>query len=158
RDARPADTLGAWRIPFRLRLALLWAAVAFMPLVALLAVTSNFGQGRGDAQTLKRLAWEVAAVRAPSGALIFLFVGRDVLRWIDRHAAATEQIELGNLDVQIAERRPDEWGQLTDRFNDMAAALRRARTEHETFGQLVHPEARDLILEEYPGLGGKVRE
>jgi adenylate cyclase len=81
-----------------------------------------------------------------------------VHRWINSHAAATEQIELGNLDVQIAERRPDEFGRLTDRFNDMAAALRQAREEHETFGQFVNPRVRDAIMEHYPGLGGEVRD
>jgi adenylate cyclase len=163
RDARPAEIRGAWRISFRARLRLLWAAVALMPLVALLAVTIHFGQGReqgrhGLARELRPLVWGVAAVGALSGGLIFRFVGRDVQRWIHTHAAATEQIEVGNLNVQIAERRPDEFGRLTDRFNDMAMALRRAREEHETFGQFVNPRVRDAIMEHYPGLGGAVRD
>ncbi len=158
RDARPADVQGAIRIPFRVRLLLLWGAVALMPLVALLAVALNFGQVGHDADVLKALAWGVAVVGTVSGGVIFWFVGRDVLGWIDRHAAATKQIAQGDLDVQIVERRPDEWGRLTDRFNDMAAALRRARDEHETFGQNVSPRVRDAIVERYPGLGGEVKE
>jgi adenylate cyclase len=158
RDARPAEIRGAWRVPFRLRLALLWAAVAMMPLVAVLAVVNNFGQARGDARDLRGLAWAVGAVASFSGAIIFWLVGRDVLAWIKQHAAATEQIEMGNLDVRIREQRPDEWGQLTDRFNDMAAALRSARDEHETFGQFVNPRVRDAIMERYPGLGGEVKD
>jgi adenylate cyclase len=158
RDARPAEIRGAYRVPFRLRLVLLWAAVAMMPLVAVLAVVNNFGQGLGDAKRLGELAWAVGGVASLSGAIIFWLVGRDVLAWINTHAAATEQIELGNLDVRIREQRPDEWGQLTDRFNDMASALRRARDEHETFGQFVNPRVRDAIMERYPGLGGEVKE
>jgi adenylate cyclase len=100
----------------------------------------------------------VAAVGILSGGIIFRLVGRDVLAWIKTHAAATEQIELGNLDVRIREQRPDEWGQLTDRFNDMAAALRHARDEHETFGQFVNPRVRDAIMERYPGLGGEIKD
>jgi adenylate cyclase len=158
RDARPAEVRGAWRISFRARLGLLWAAVALMPLVAVLAVVNNFGRAGTEMPRLKALAWAVAGVSALSGGLIFRLVGRDVLAWINTHAAATEQIESGNLDVYIRERRPDEWGQLTDRFNDMTAALRRARDEHETFGQFVNPRVRDAIMERYPGLGGEVKD
>jgi adenylate cyclase len=158
RDARPADVRGAWRISFRLRLRLLWAAVALMPLVALLAVAWNFGQPHQDAARLQRLAAEVAVVCGLSGGLIFRFVGRDVHEWIRAHAAATEQVEQGNLDVYLPQKRPDEFGRLTDRFNDMAAALRRAREERETFGQIVSPRVRDAIVEHYHGLGGEVKE
>src|SRR5207302_791320 len=77
RDARPAEVRGAWRISFRVRLGLLWMAVALMPLVALLAVTMNFGGGH-DPQQLKALAWAVAGVSGLSGAPIFLSVGRGI--------------------------------------------------------------------------------
>jgi adenylate cyclase len=40
----------------------------------------------------------------------------------------------------------------------MAAALRRARDEYETFGQIVSPPVRNAILQRYPGLGGEVKE
>src|SRR5262249_8768532 len=149
---------GAWRISFRVRLALLWAAVALMPLLSLLVVVMNFGGRQHDATQLKILAWAVAGVSGLSGWLTFRFVGRGILGWINTHAAATEQIEVGNLDIYIPEQRPDEWGRLTDRFNDMAAALRRGREEHETFGQMVSPRVRDAIVERYHGLGGEVKE
>src|SRR6185436_2348087 len=50
------------------------------------------------------------------------------------------------------------WGQLTDRFNDMAGALQKGEQLRQTFGQFVSPEVRDEILEHYPDLGGEVRE
>ena len=47
---------------------------------------------------------------------------------------------------------PDEWGSLTNHFNDMAGALGRAEHLRETFGQFVSPEVRDQIVEHIPGL------
>ncbi len=158
RGARPADVPGVVRISFRTRLALLWLAVALMPLAALLLVALDLGGGAGDSEELRALAWNVFVAGAASGGLIFWFIGRDVLSWIERHESATEQIAHGNLDVHIDELRPDEWGRLTDRFNDMAGALRRARADYETFGQIVSPKVRDAIVERYPGLGGEVKE
>jgi adenylate cyclase len=151
RDARPAEARGVIRIPFGLRLLLLWSAVA-VPLLALLLVAWNFGSHKGDRSDLQQLAVFVAVVGGASGAGIFWLVGRDVYRWVAAHASAAEQIEMGNLDVHVEQLRPDEWGQLTDRFNDMVSALGRARQMRETFGQFVSPEIRDDILQNYPGL------
>jgi adenylate cyclase len=154
-DARPAQVRGVIRIPFALRLLLLWSAVA-VPLLALLLVAMNFSS-EGDVAELKSLALAVTVVGIGSGGLIFWLVGYDVSSWVMAHAAATEQVESDNLDVQIAQRRPDEWGLLTDRFNDMVAALARARQVRETFGQFVSPKVRDDILQNYHGLGGEVQ-
>lgn len=153
RDARPAEIHGVLRIPYRVRLLLFWVAVAVVPLLALLVVALNVRQGAD----LRGLAWGVALVSVASGGLISWMVGRNLLRWMEAHAAATEQIALENYDVRIREQRPDELGRLTDHFNDMAAALGRARLIRETFGQFVHPEVRDLVLDRM-ALGGEVQD
>src|SRR5262249_59921138 len=88
----------------------------------------------------------------------FFTVGRDLREWLAAHSAATKQIAQENFDVRLPDKRPDEWGRLSDRFNDMAAALQRAQYVRETFGQMVGPDARDLILERFPGLGGDLLE
>jgi adenylate cyclase len=159
-DARPAEVQGVIRISFPMRLFLLWSAVALMPLVALLAVVLNFRPQPQDMAELGGLARGVAIVGIVSGGLISWIVGRDLFRWVRTHAEATEQIAQENFDVRVAEKRPDEWGRLTDRFNDMAVALGRARQLHETFGVVLGPEVRDEILDRYPGgeLGGEVQE
>lgn len=157
RDTRPADLIGVIRVPFGTRLLLLWSALA-VPLLALLMVAVNFDESRNDHGELRQLAFQVAIVGGGYGALVFWLVGRDVQGWVVAHAAATEQIEQGNYDVHVYLQRPDEWGQLTDRFNDMAAALGRARQLRETFGQFVSPEVRDDILQNYPGLEGQEQE
>src|SRR5262249_40216113 len=108
-DARPAEVQHVWRISFAKRVVALWAAVAVGPLLALLAVALNFMAPRSDYESLRLLAIGVAVVGALSGGLIFWFLGRDLLGWMRRHAAATEQIALENFDVRIPDKRPDEW-------------------------------------------------
>jgi adenylate cyclase len=157
-DARPAQVRGAIRVPYRLRLIMLWFAVAVMPLVALLSVALNIGGGSQNIQQLVRVALGVFAVGLASGLLIFYLVGRDLLHWVHAHAQATELVEKGDFEARVAGVRPDEWGQLTDRFNDMAGALQKAQKDRDTFGQFVGQEVRDEILAQDPGLGGTVRE
>src|SRR5262249_45276923 len=130
-DARPAAVVGVIRVAFPFRLILLWSAVAIMPLVAVVAVALN------------NLGWVTAVVGgvgALSGGLIFWVVGRDLHNWVNTHDQATQQIAQENFDVRIQDKRPDDWGRLSDRFNDMAVALGRARQLHQTFGQFVGPE------------------
>src|SRR5262249_1597758 len=99
-DARPAEIHGTLRISYGVRLLLFWLAVAILPLFALLVVTLNLADprqtGLGD---LRELAVGVAIVGAASGGLIAWLVGRNLLSWMEGHAAATEQIALGNYDV-----------------------------------------------------------
>jgi adenylate cyclase len=156
-DARPASVKGVIRIPLRLRLWLLWSVLA-VPLLALWLVAWNFNDQRGDTAKLQVLALVVTAIGLALGFFLFWLVGSDVNKWVTAHAAATEQIEVGNYDVRIPESRPDEWGQLTDRFNDMATALGLARRTRETVGQFIGPEVLDDILENFPGLGGDLEE
>jgi adenylate cyclase len=157
-DGRPADVKGVVRIPFGIRLALLWTAVAVMPLVALLAVALNVDPHDADYSDLRGLAALVAVCGVLSGGFISFLVGKDLFGWLRRHGEATEQIARENFDTRVPDKRPDEWGRLSDRFNDMAMALGRARAVHETFGQVVGPEVRDEIMERYHRLGGQVQE
>jgi adenylate cyclase len=159
-DARPADTQGTLRIPFWLRLVLLWCAVAVMPLLALLAIALNLDSQRPDFGDLRRVAVLVAVAGILSGGFISWIVGRDLFLWLRTHDSATKQIEGENFDVRIPDKRPDDWGRLTDRFNDMAVALGRARQYYEAFGHTVGPETRDEIVDRYPGdaLGGETQE
>jgi adenylate cyclase len=158
-DSRPADVVGVIRIPFSVRLILLWSAVAIMPLVAVIAVAFNYHAS----EAVWKLHWltaMVGGVGALSGGLICWIVGRDLYYWVKTQDDATQQIAQENFDVRIQGKRPDDWGRLSDRFNDMAAALGRAKQVHETIGYIVGPEIRDEIFDRYPGgeLGGEVQE
>ena len=147
KDTRPETVPGIWRIPFTIRLVMLWGAVALMPLVALLVVALNFPE-----RTLLILfASSLVVVSALSGGGIFYLIGRDLWQWMQQQTAATAEVAAGNFDVRIEQPRPDEWGRLTNRFNDMAASLAEAWESHETLGQLVSPAVRDRILRRMHG-------
>lgn len=152
RHARPAQVRGAVRIPFGVRMLGLWLAVGVMPLAAVSAM-AYYSEPAQQSSTLA-----VAVVGLISGFLIFGFVRSDIQHWIRVHAASTEEIAREHFDVRVTEQRPDEWGRLTDRFNDMAAALGRGQQLRETFGQFVNPEVRDEIVRRYPGLQVSVQE
>ena len=159
RDARPAEARGTVRLSLVARVLLLWVAVAVAPLVALLAVALNFSVERSERfGELRELAVGVVIVGLPSSAFLMWMVGRNIVSWLRAHSAATRAIAEGERGVRIHEQRPDEWGELTDRFNDMAEALDGARRLRETFGQFVSPDVRDEILRRYPGIGGEVEE
>ncbi|MBI1832839.1 MAG: adenylate/guanylate cyclase domain-containing protein, partial [Planctomycetes bacterium] len=151
KDARPETVPGIIAIPFTVRLVMLWSAVALMPMVALLAVALNFAADGDNPVLLYWFGPSLLVVSAVSGGGIFWLVGRDLWRWIQLQTEATGQIAEGNFDVRIDHPRPDEWGKLTNRFNDMAAALAQAWESHETLGQLVSPEVRDRILSRMTG-------
>jgi adenylate cyclase len=158
-QSRPAEARGVIRIRLRTRLFLMGSTMV-VPLVALVLVAWNFEAGLPETECddLRQLAARVAVIGAGSGALVFWLVGFDVGRWVKIHADATERVEMGNYDVVIHQKRPDEFGRLNDRFNDMAAALGRARQVYQTFGQIVSPEIRDEILQNYQGLEGQEQE
>lgn len=153
RDARPAETAGGLQIGFFWRLFLFWAAVALMPMVAVVVLAS----GVEDASLRVDLYLTVAGGLF-SGGLISLLVGWSLWRWLGQHRTASERLARGELEARVAEQRPDEWGRLTDAFNDMAAALEKARDEHEVFGQFLNPKVRDAVLERYPGLEVRVQD
>jgi adenylate cyclase len=159
RDARPAAIEGGvFRITFRQRMILYWIAVALVPLIALLVVElNNSDEHPAWLHDLRRLALGVTVVGVVSSAVIGAITGRTLLTWLKAHGAATDQLAAGNYDYRIEEKRPGEFGRLTDRFNDMATELARGRLERDTFGQMVGPEVRDE-MHRYPGLGGEVEQ
>jgi adenylate cyclase len=158
RDARPAEIEGAMRLTLGQRIFLLWCAVAVVPVTALLAVALNFTAAQSEHfDHLRRLAVGVAIVGLPFSGFLMWMVGRGLLVWVRAMGAATAAIARGDYQTRLGEERPDELGQLTDRFNDMASALERGEALRETFGQFVSPAVRDEIIEHHHGLGGEVR-
>lgn len=152
RGARPADTPGVVRLSFAQRIVLLWVASAWMPLVALFVLAINFVHTDLDERQESLAALAMFLASTVTGFAIFAVVGMDLRAWVRRHGRATDRIALGDYEVRIADQRPDEWGKLTDRFNDMAEALARARDMRETMGEFMSPHVRDQILERYHGL------
>ncbi|MBI3407424.1 MAG: adenylate/guanylate cyclase domain-containing protein [Planctomycetes bacterium] len=158
RDSRPADIQGVLRIPLMTRLLVLWLGVAVMPMVSVLLIALSFRPAHMKHFEMAAATLAVAVLGISVGGFIFFMVGRDLHRWLQRHRTATAEVAHENFDARIPEKRPDEWGLLTDRFNDMAEALGRARTMRETFGQFVGPEVRDEVIDRLHGLEVEVRE
>jgi adenylate cyclase len=152
RGARPADLPGVPRLRFQHRVILLWAAVAWAPLIALFVLSVSFVEARIEPGYEIAIATIVFISSTCSGFVIFYLVGDDLRSWVDRQGEATERIAANDFDHRILEQRPDEWGRLTDRFNDMAEALAKGRDLRETFGEFVSPEVRDRIMERFHGL------
>jgi adenylate cyclase len=148
RDSRPAEAGGRY-FSFTVRLIGVWISVGAAPLTALLVVVNSHN-------TI--LAVGVFLIGLLSGCVVCLAIGAQLLGWIRAHERATAEIARGHLSIRIPLKRPDEWGRLTDHFNDMAADLERAQQLRETFGQFVSPQVRDQILPRYPTLGGLVQD
>ena len=153
---RPAQVKGVVpQLSFRLRFFMLFLAVGMMPLVALFLLALNFAQGN---TTYITFAWIVFIIGSISAGIIFFSMGMGLFRWLMAHQTGTDEIAAGNLKYRIHEKRPDEWGKLTDQFNDMAEALEDAEHMRETFGQIKHPAVRDAIIDRYTGIEGEVCE
>jgi adenylate cyclase len=151
-DDRPAETPGAIRIPLRHRFLFDWFGVAVVPVLGLLAVTLHPRAGQNPG-----LAILISLLSLISSAILGAVTGRTMLGWVETQAKATSEIARGNFNYRIAEKRPGDLGRLTDRFNDMADALRQGRHVRDTFGQFVSPELLDKILQGET-LGGRVQE
>jgi adenylate cyclase len=152
KEDRPSEIEGAVRIPLRYRFFAYWFAVAVVPLVALLAVVLH-----PKAENNPVLAVEVMVLSVLNSAVLGAVTGRTLLSWLESQAAGTEEITKGNYHFRIAQKRPGDFGKLTDRFNDMAAALEQGRHMRETLGQFFDPEMFEEIMDA-PELGGQVRE
>ncbi len=128
-DVRPAEVKGAISLPFQVRFWFLWAAVSVGPIIVLVLIIFNFIDDTDNA--LLPLIVGVIVFGIGTGAIIFWVVAKDMGSWLQSHIAATREIAKENFAVRIGELRPDEWGHLTDSFNNMARSLTVGRQVHE---------------------------
>ncbi len=158
KDARPEAIPGVRPIRFAIRMVMMWGAVTLIPMVAILAVAYSFPSKPEDYLGFYVFASGLVVVSALSSIVVFWLVGRDLWHWIQLHSEATGIVARGDFDVRIDHPRPDEWGVLTNHFNDMATSLNQTWESHETLGQLVSPEVRDQILHRMHGFEVQVQE
>jgi len=151
RDARPADYRGGLQ-SFFWRMIFFWSALALAPMIGVAALAANL-----DDRPVQFAFFLTIFGGLASGLAISGLVGWSLWRWLQEHQHASEQITHGNFSTRVNEKRPDEFGKLSDRFNDMAAGLEQGEKVRETFGQFAHPEIRDEIMERFLGVGGEVK-
>lgn len=151
RDARADRLAGGWVLSLRGR-GLLWAVSAgICPIGSLLlldfAPPAHHIDHRG-------FAIFVGSVGVAFGICTALMIGRLVARPLDRLRLAAQSVATGQLDVEVNEPRPDEFGVLIAEFNEMTAQLREKERLRQTFGLHVGRAAAEQILARDPGLGG----
>ncbi|MGL1893682.1 MAG: adenylate/guanylate cyclase domain-containing protein [Spirochaetaceae bacterium] len=136
---------------FTTKLVLLWLAVGFYPLVVL-------GLGfypRGNPSGLEKYAWSFIAIIIPVGAFLLISMGKSFQRPIKGLLKATEMIASEDFNLDIKSEQNDELGYLTDRVIEMAHSLKEKQHIKETFGRMVDPRVRDMLLSGEIKLGGE---
>jgi adenylate cyclase len=115
------------------------------------AYTAEAGEeARAAEQGVHRTNIVLTAIAAVAGLLLAAAIVRGLVRPVRDLVSATEEVERGNLETEIAVRTRDEIGQLARSFNHMLAEMRVKEQIKETFGRYVDPR----IVESLLGPGG----
>src|SRR5258705_1870636 len=89
--------------------------------------------------------------------MLAILVTRSVTQSIEETAAALRRVQSGDLEVRLRVDSADEIGVLEDGVNQMVAALRDRERILQSFGRVVEPGVRDLLLSTNIGQGGELR-
>lgn len=164
-DGRLADVPGAFPLGVRARLLVFLVAVAFTPLFTMLglvraaAVRVDLGAAPSEVLPMLTRASEAAfGVYVLLGVGLALLLARTLARPLTAAAAALRRVESGNLDVRLQTGSGDEVGVLQDGVNTMVEALREKERILLTFGRVVEPAVRDVLLAGNLRVGGEMRE
>jgi adenylate cyclase len=88
----------------------------------------------------------LTAIAAVAGLLLAAAIVRSLVRPVHDLVSATEEVERGNLQTEIAIRTRDEIGQLARSFNHMLAEMRVKERIKDTFGRYVDPRIVESLL------------
>jgi adenylate cyclase len=152
RDARPWAMRGALALSLRARGVVWWLAAGVCPIGSLLLLT--LVPENADMPGFARV---VAIIGIVLGFAVAWLVSRLVTEPVEELRGAAQRVAAGDLEVEVAGRRADEFGPLIDEFNHMVAGLREKRRVEENFGRHVGPAVARRILER-DGLGGAEEE
>ena len=161
---RLAEVAGALALGVRGRLVVFLLAVAFTPLFTVLglirAATAHVATGASANEVLAALtrASQITfAVYVALGLGFTLLLARTLTRPLAAAAAALRRIQRGELDTRLQPSASDEVGVLEDGVNAMAATLQERDRILQTFGRVVEPAVRDVLLAGELHLGGELR-
>jgi class 3 adenylate cyclase len=94
----------------------------------------------------------LTAIAALAGLLLAAAIVRGLVRPVRDLVSATQEVERGNLQTEIAIRTRDEIGQLGRSFNHMLAEMRVKERIKDTFGRYVDPRIVESLLGNPNGL------
>lgn len=142
--------LRAVRLPVKARFAILFIAVGLNPMLIagaslVVAQLRLRDAGAGD-QALAAAVITLALILA-GGALCYA-LATAFSQPLQRMAQAARLIGEGDFTARVPVNTVDELGLLGERMNDMAHGLSERERMRETFGQVVDPRVRDLLLSE----------
>jgi adenylate cyclase len=112
---------------------------------------SDYAAAAGeDAQAAERSVHRtnmaLTAIAAVAGLLLAAAIVRGLVRPVHDLVSATQEVERGNLQTEIAIRTRDEIGQLARSFNHMLAEMRLKDRIKDTFGRYVDPRIVESLL------------
>ncbi len=142
------------------RLAGAWFLGTGVPLLGVVVVGAAGVMGAGaDADYISAAVVFIGVVAMGAGLLATLLVSKAIAHPVTAVRKGLEQIERGDLDVQLAVDDGSEVGQLQVGFNRMADGLREREHIRDLFGRQVGEEvARAALVADAPKLGGEERE
>lgn len=116
-----------------------------------LAAISGYAAAAGEeAQAAERGVHRtnvvLTAIAALAGLLMAAAIVRSLVRPVRDLVSATQEVERGNLQAEIAVRTRDEIGQLARSFNHMLAEMQVKERIKQTFGQYVDPRIVESLL------------
>jgi adenylate cyclase len=161
---RLAEVPGAIALGVRGRLVVFLLAVAFTPLFTVLglirAATAHVATGEAATKVLAdltRASQTTFFVYVALGLAFTLLLARTLTQPLMTVAGALRRIQGGELETRVQPTASDEVGVLEDGVNAMAATLQERDRILHTFGRIVEPAVRDLLLAGELHLGGELR-
>lgn len=94
-----------------------------------------------------QVSWILAAIATGIGLTFASIVTFGLVRPIQRLVKGTQQIERGELDVEVPITSGDEVGRLSTAFNQLATDIREKEHIKTTFGQYVDPRIVETLME-----------
>jgi class 3 adenylate cyclase len=117
---------------------------------AITTISGYAGAAGEDAQAAERGVHQtnvvLTAIAAIAGLLLAAAIVRGLVRPVRDLVSATQEVERGNLQAEIAIRTRDEIGQLARSFNHMLAEMRVKERIKDTFGRYVDPRIVESLL------------
>jgi len=95
-----------------------------------------------------KVSWLLAKVASGMGILFASLVTFGLLSPVRKLIRGTQEVEQGNLEVEVAVNSKDEIGMLADSFNTMVDEVRQKERIKATFGQYVDPRIVETLIEQ----------